>query len=59
VDPSVWLSKFTTISDPLSGTTGYVGYFWVDAEIRREVLEAQRGNKAYPPRVFRDQTHKQ
>jgi microcin C transport system substrate-binding protein len=56
-----WLSQkyHDDFYDPLSGTTGYVGYFWVDAEIRREVLEAQRGNKAYPPRVFRDQTHKQ
>ncbi len=55
-----WLSQkyHDDFYDPFSGTTGYVGYFWVDADIRREVLEAQRSGKAYPPRIIKDETYR-
>jgi microcin C transport system substrate-binding protein len=56
-----WLSQkyHDDFYDPFSLTTGYVGYFWVDADIRREVLEAQRANKAYAARLIKDETHRQ
>jgi microcin C transport system substrate-binding protein len=55
-----WLSQkyYDDFYDPLSGTTGYVGYSWVDPDIRKEVLEAQRSGKAYPPRIIKDETYK-
>jgi microcin C transport system substrate-binding protein len=55
-----WLSQkyHDDFYDPFAGSTGYTGYFWVDEEIRREVLEARRGNKAYAPRLFKVQTHR-
>jgi microcin C transport system substrate-binding protein len=55
-----WLSQkyHSDFYDPFSGTTGYVGYFWVDGDIRREVLAAQRSGKPYPPRTISDQTYK-
>jgi microcin C transport system substrate-binding protein len=55
-----WLSQkyHDNFYDPLSSTTGYVGYFWIDPEIQKEVTAAQRGGKAYTPRLFRDETYK-
>jgi microcin C transport system substrate-binding protein len=53
-----WLSQkyYDDFYDPFSGTTGYTGYLWVDNDIKREVVEAQRAGKAYAPRVFKDET---
>ena len=51
----------TTAAKPTSAssvTTGYTGYFWVDTDIRKEVIDAQRGGKAYAPRNFRDETNR-
>jgi microcin C transport system substrate-binding protein len=55
-----WMSQkyFDDFYDPFSGTTGYTGYFWVDSDIRKEVLDSQRSGKAYAPRIFRDETWK-
>ena len=56
-----WLSQkyHDDFYDPLSSTSGYVGYSWIDPDIRREVMEAQKAGKAYEPRIFRDETYKQ
>jgi len=56
-----WLSQkyHDDFYDPFSGTTGYVGYFWVDQDIQKEVTAAQKAGKAYAPRIFRDETFKQ
>ncbi|MGO9308373.1 MAG: extracellular solute-binding protein [Spirochaetia bacterium] len=55
-----WLSQkyFDDFYDPLSGTTGYTGYFWIDGDIRKEVIDAQRSGRAYAPRVIRDETYR-
>jgi microcin C transport system substrate-binding protein len=55
-----WLSQkyFDDFYDPFSGTTGYTGYFWVDSDIRKEVVDAQRSGKSYTPRIFKDETNR-
>ena len=44
--------------DPFGNTTGYTGYFWIDSDIKKEVIDAQRSGKAYAPRITRDETNK-
>ena len=55
-----WLSQkyHDDFYDPFSGTTGYVGYFWIDPDIQKEVTDAQRAGRSYAPRIFRDDTYK-
>jgi microcin C transport system substrate-binding protein len=55
-----WLSQkyFDDFFDPFSGTTGYTGYFWVDGDIRKEVIDAERGGKVYTPRIVKDETYR-
>jgi microcin C transport system substrate-binding protein len=52
-----WLSQkyHDDFYDPFSSTSGYTGYFWVDDDIRKEVIAAQRGGKAYAPRLYRSE----
>jgi microcin C transport system substrate-binding protein len=56
-----WLSQkyHDDFYDPIASSTGYVGYFWVDSDIKKEVIDAQRGNQAYPSRIFKDETYRQ
>jgi len=56
-----WLSQkyHDDFYDPFSSTSGYVGYFWVDQDIQKEVTAAKKAGKAYAPRIFRDETFKQ
>ena len=35
----------------------YVGYQWIDPDIRREVVDAMKSKKAYEPRIYRDETN--
>jgi microcin C transport system substrate-binding protein len=55
-----WLSQkyYDDFYDPFSSTTGYTGYFWIDNDIKKEVLDAQRGGKEYAPRIIKDQTYR-
>jgi microcin C transport system substrate-binding protein len=55
-----WLSQkyFDDFYDPFSGTTGYTGYFWIDDDVKKEVIAAQRGGKAYAPRIIKDETNR-
>ena len=55
-----WLSQkyHDDFYDPFSNTSGYVGYFWIDPDIKKEVTDAQKAGKAYAPRILRDETWK-
>ncbi len=43
---------------PYNGYGAYFGYQWIDQDIRKEVLEAQKAGKAYEPRIWMDTTNK-
>ena len=55
-----WLSQkyFDDFYDPFGNTTGYAGYFWVDNDIRKQVIEAQRSGRTLAPRIFKDEANK-
>ena len=55
-----WLSQryFDNFYDPFGNTTGYTGYFWVDSDIKKQVIDAQRAGATFPPRLFVDETYK-
>ncbi len=55
-----WLSQkyAEDFYDPISSTSGYVGYFWVDEDIRKETLEAQKTGKSFAPRLVKDETNR-
>lgn len=44
--------------DPITGTSGYVGYMWIDEDIRDEVMQAMKDGVTFEPRTFIDDTNK-
>ena len=55
-----WLSQkyFDDFYDPFGNTTGYAGYFWVDSDVRKQVIDAQRAGRTFPARIFKDEANK-
>ncbi len=45
-----------SVSDP--NLSGYSGYLWVDEDIRKETMEAQKTGKAFAPRLLKDETNR-